>query len=140
MSEEKIGNDLTFKIGDGGSPEAFESLCVETDFGEIGEEKPLIDITSRCNQSRKYRGGLADGLEIPLVTNLVTSDAHIRQLYSAYKNDTTINFQIVTDDSPEEVFSFSAIVRAWRIAAPVGERGTFNFTLKITSAVTWVGV
>ena len=140
MSDELIGNDLVFRIGDGGSPEEFEDICVETDFGELGEEKPLLDITSRCNTSRKYRGGLPDGLEIPLVTNLVTSDEHNRELYRAYKDGLPRNFQVATKDSPEEAFNFSAIVRGWKIAAAVGEKGTFNFTLKIDSEVSWASV
>lgn len=139
MAEETlIGNDLKFQIGDASSPPEFSDLCVAFDVGEVGEEKSLEDITTLCDNIRKYRNGLADGMEIPLQTNVEMQDADIRTLYAAYKDNTEVPFRLITKAPlPEDSFTFIAIVRGWRLASPVGTKGIFTFTLKITSEVLW---
>jgi hypothetical protein len=55
-----IGNEFTFQIG-AGSPPTFSNFCAVYDTGNIGENKPQIDVTSLCDQARVYRAGLSDG-------------------------------------------------------------------------------
>jgi hypothetical protein len=134
-----IGNDFVVQIGNGLSPETFANFCPATDFGSLGEEKPLVDVTSLCDLARTHRNGLADGLEIPLVCNFVQGDLQLRGLYADYQADTIRRFRIVIKDtSPLEYFEFAATVRAWNVTGPVGERATLTFTLKITDLVDWV--
>ncbi len=134
-----IGNDWKLQIGDGGSPETFDDLCAASDLGEFGEEKPLVDITTFCSGSREYRNGLADGLEIPLTMNYTGQDLQLRQLYTAFKDDTLVTFNIVTKDSPTETYEFSATVRAWRMPLSAnGERAPITFTLKVSGDIVWV--
>ena len=132
-----IGNDFKFQIGDGASPETFEDFCAIFDTGEIGEESPLVRLTTLCSDAEEYRAGLADGLEIPLQANFHQSDDQIRQLYSDYKANTKRTFKLICKDSPQDAFEFRAIVRAWRVTSPVAERAVASFTLKITGGVTW---
>ena len=61
-AEALIGNDFKFQVGDGESPEGFDDFCAVSAVGELGEEKPLIDITTLCSDAREYRNGLADGV------------------------------------------------------------------------------
>ena len=134
-----IGNQFTVQLGDGASPEVFTDVCAAFDFGAVGEEKPLVDVTSYCDEARTYRNGLADGVEIPLQANFIPDDTQLAALYTHYKNDTVPNFRIVIDGtSPEEYFAFAATVRAWNITGPIGERAVLTFTLKISGEVTWV--
>lgn len=138
-----IGNDFRVQIGDGNSPETFADYCPAIDFGSVGEEKPLVDVTSLCDLARAYRNGLADGLEIPLQANFLSAasvegHAQSRALYADYKADTIRRFRIaIVDSSPAEYFEFSATVRAWNVAGAIGERATLTFTLKITGEVIW---
>lgn len=138
-----IGNDFRVQIGDGNSPQVFTDYCPAIDFGSVGEEKPLVDVTSLCDLARAYRNGLADGLEIPLQANFlssadVTGHAQSAGLYADYKADTIRRFRIaIVDSSPPEFFEFSATIRAWNVAGPIGERATLTFTLKITGEVLW---
>jgi hypothetical protein len=136
----KIGNDFRVLLGDGNSPEVFTDLCAAFDFGAVGEEKPLVDVTSYCDDGRTYRNGLADGVEIPLQCNFIVGDAGLVALYNHYKNDTVPTFRIVVDDvaaSPNNFFEFAATVRAWNVTGPIGEKAVLTFTLKISGAVTW---
>jgi hypothetical protein len=136
-----IGNDFTVLLSDGASPPDYRDLCAAFDFGAIGEEKPLVEVTSYCDEARAYRNGLADGVEIPLQCNFIVGDELLLELYNHYKNDTIASFRIVatgTDASPDNYFEFSATVRAWNITGAIGERSVLTFTLKISGAVTWV--
>jgi len=136
----KIGNDFKVLLGDGNSPEVFTDLCAAFDFGAVGEEKPLVDVTAYCDDARTYRNGLADGLEIPLQCNFIVGDQPLVDLYNHYKNDTVPTFRIVIDDglaSPSNFFEFAATVRAWNVTGPIGEKSVLAFTLKISGAVTW---
>ena len=132
-----IGNDFKLQLGDGNSPEQYEDFCATFELGELGEEAPLIDITTFCSSAREYRNGLPDGVEIPLRANFTQGDEQIRTLYLAFKNSTSVNLRFRTKDSPADTWDFTAIVRAWRIQPTVGERGSANFTLKVSGSVTW---
>ena len=141
MSSEdtRIGNEFKFQISDGNSPPTFSNFCAVTDVGELGEEKPLIDVTALCDDARKYRPGLADGVEIPLKCNFIDGDEGILQLYRQYQSEEVADFRLALDDSsPDEYFEFSAIVRAWKLGLPLGEKASVTFSLKITGGVTWV--
>jgi len=134
-----LGNDLVVQIGDGNSPEVFSDLCAAFDFGSVGEDKPLVDVTSYCDDARTYRNGLADGVEIPLQCNFIPGDLALEGLYTAYQNNTVPNFRIkVKTFSPENYFAFAATVRAWNVTGPIGDRAVLQFTLKISGVVTWV--
>src|SRR5262245_31463069 len=129
-----LSNDLTFEMGNVGSPADFEEVCAVASRGEIGEEKPLVEVTGLCDVVRVYRNGLADGAEFPLVANFRRTaengtDAGLKDLYQAYKTDTPKAFRIaVRGSSPLESFEFTAILRAWNIGGgSPGEPAQLNF-------------
>lgn len=145
MSERVLlGNDFKVLLGDDSSPTNYTDMCAVVDFGSVGEEKPLVDVTSYCDDARAYRNGLADGVEIPLQLNYISGDVAAKALYNAYKNDELVLIRIqkkeLPDDSPEEeleAFDFNATVRAWNVSGAIGERATLTFTLKVSGAVVW---
>jgi hypothetical protein len=133
-----IGNDFVVQVGDGESPEVFTDLCAANDFGAVGEEKPLIDVTTYCDEARTYRNGLQDGTEIPLQLNFIPGDAQSHQLYQDYLANTVRRFRIlVKNSSPAEYFEFGATVRGWSTGLPVGDKSSLTFTLKISGPVVW---
>ena len=134
-----LGNDWVVQLGDASSPPVFTNMCAVFDFGAVGEEKPLVDVTAYCDTARTYRNGLADGVEIPLQCNFLSGDTQLDALYTAYKADTLVDIRILRkDSSPEEYFSFAATVRAWNVSGAIGERSSLTFTLKVSGEVTWV--
>lgn len=139
-----LGNDFKVLLGDGDSPPTFADMCAAVDFGSVGEEKPLVDVTSYCDDARAYRNGLADGVEIPLQLNYISGDVTAQALYNAYKNDELVQIRITKKDEPDvsptipEYFEFLATVRAWNVSGAIGERATLTFTLKVSGAVLWV--
>jgi len=139
-----LGNDFKVLLGDGNSPATFTDMCAAVDFGSVGEEKPLVDITGYCDDGRAYRNGLADGVEIPLQLNYISGDATAKALYDAYKSDELVQIRITKKDDPlvspdiPEYFEFLATVRAWNVSGAIGERATLTFTLKVSGSVLWV--
>jgi hypothetical protein len=136
-----IGNELRLKyLNTAVSPNAYTTLDAVIDFGEFGEEKPLIDITAQISTAREYRNGLADGIEIPVSMNFHGNAANVTSfdtLYAAYLANTILSFQIsVLNASPQFGFRFDGTVRGWRVSGQVGEKSTANFTVKISGAVT----
>jgi len=136
-----IGNELRFKyLNTAVSPNAYTTLNAVIDFGDFGEEKPLLDITNQTSTAREYRNGLADGVEIPLTMNFhgsAQNAADFTTMYNAYLNDTLMSFQIsVLNASPQFGFRFNGTVRSWRVTGPVGEKSVASFSIKISGAVT----
>lgn len=140
----KIGNDFTFQVGigtAGGSPDSFtyHDFCAVFDAGTIGETKPLIDVTSLCDQARTYRAGLSDGASFTLKCNFLDGDFLEQQMYQFFKSHAVQGYRLKLDGiSPEEHFEFDATITAWQVLVPVGAKAELNFTLKITGPVTWV--
>lgn len=134
-----IGNEFKFQVGNGASPEVFANFCAVIDPGAIGEDKPLIDVTSLCDAARTYRGGLADGASIPLKCNFIQGDSATRSMYTKYKANTVGAFRLTLDDtSPEEFFEFNAVITGWSLGVPSGDKASVTFTLKVTGEITWV--
>lgn len=135
-----LGNEMRFQYRNTGvSPNAWANLSAAFDFGEFGEEKPLVDISVLESDAREYRNGLADGLEIPLQTNFNENDAQWEFMYNLYSTDTLGSFRIIVPNvSPEFGFQFAATVRGWRVSGTPGERSVATFTLKISGAVSLI--
>jgi hypothetical protein len=137
--ETLIGNDWEVLLGDDTSPPVYAQLCAAFDFGAVGEEKPLVDKTTYCDDARAYRNGLADGVEIPLQLNYISGDTLSKQLYDAYKADELVPIRVSKKNaSPEEYFEFLATVRAWNVTGPIGDKSVLTFTLKVSGEVLWV--
>lgn len=137
-SDTLIGNDLVFQVGSDDSPPVYTDMCAVFDFGAVGEEKPLVDVTTLCDAARSYRNGLADGVEIPLKLNFIPGDVTAQRLYQAFKNDSIIPFRIMRKaGSPTESFDYSATVRGWNVTGPIGDRSVLTFTTKISGEVVW---
>lgn len=135
-----LGNEIRFQYRNTTvSPNAWASLDAVFDFGELGEAKPQVDISTLASSAREYRGGLPDGLEIPVQANFAANSADITVLYDAYKNDTLMQFRaFVPNVSPEEGFSFAGVVLSWSISGTPGEKSVARFGIKISGAVTRV--
>lgn len=134
-----IGNELRLQMGDGNSPENFVDFCSASDVSGIGENKPQIDVTTLCDLVRKFRAGLAEGLEATITANLIQGAADIRALFQSYKADDIVNFRLtIVGSSPQEFFAFAAAILGWTITPPVGEKATMAFTIKISGEVDWV--
>jgi hypothetical protein len=133
-----LGNELRFQyLNTAVSPNAYASFAAAFDFGDFGEEKPLVDISVLESTAREYRNGLADGVEIPLQSNFTANNAQWLVFKTAYDNDTLMTFRIIVPTaSPSFGFQFTATVRSWTISGTPGEKSIARFGLKISGSVS----
>lgn len=133
-----LGSDFKVQLGSADSPTVYADFCAATNFGSIGEEKPLVEVTSYCDDARAYRNGLADGVEIQMECNYIPGDAQLAYLYNAYQNDLIVDVRIVEKaGSPAQGFEFAATVRAWNITGTIGEKAMLTFTMKVSGSILW---
>lgn len=134
-----LGNELRLQMGDGNSPEVFTDFCSANDVSGIGESKPQVDVTTLCDLVRKFRAGLAEGIEATITANFIQGATDIRALFASYKADDIVNFRLtVVGSMPAEYFAFSAAVLSWTITPPSGDKVTMAFTIKISGEIDWV--
>lgn len=131
-----LGNEWKLQLVTAGSPPTYADFDAVIDFPSMGEEKNLVEVTAYTDDARTYRNGMADGVEIPVQCNFLPGDSQIQSMYDAYTDNTLVALRFTTKDS-SEYFDFNAIVRAWTVAPPIGDRATVTFTLKISGGVTW---
>lgn len=134
-----LGNDLVLRIGDGNSPETFIDFCAVNAVEGLGESKPLVDVTTMCDDARAFRNGLKEGSEFTITANFIQGDAITRDLFQRYQVDEIVNWRLPFKDvSPEEYFSFSTTILGWSLATPIGDKATMQFSVKVTGSVDWI--
>jgi len=147
---ELLGSDFVLQIGDGNSPQAFSNACSMADVSGLGESKPQIDVTSYCDDARRYRGGLADGNEVTLVMNVKENASDLAAIFDSYDSGEEITLRAVRkgqgasvsdpEDSPAGMyFEWNMTLLSWGLGLPIGEKSALTFTGKISGGVTRVG-
>ena len=66
--------------------------------------------------------------------------ADIADLFSAWDSGANIRLRFAKKDSPTTVYlEFGGALLNWSLTAPVGEKGSLSFTIKISGGVERVG-
>lgn len=133
-----IGSQSLIKIGDGASPEVFTTIGEVTTFGALGQRNDLIEATHMLSTAKEYVYGLADGVEIPVETNYLPTNAQQVAALAAQAAKTTKNFKYTLPSGGGSLtFSFSALILGWNVGPTTPNAITkLNLTLKISGSVT----
>lgn len=128
----------TVKLGDGASPLVYSAIEEIISISGVGKTNPLIDATNLDSTAKEYIAGLADGTEITLECNLLTTGGTQQgALKTAVNAGTNKSIQItITDGSTPEIYTFLVIPLSWVINPQVEDRNTITFTMKITGSIT----
>jgi hypothetical protein len=134
IGEGTIGG-FKFYLGDGLSPEGFDAWCEVFNIPEFGQTNDLVEITSFCNGgSRRYKPGLADGLESEFQGNHIPNSTIQEALRDHVINKDDVNLAIDDENiSPAERYILKVSCLSWRIGPVVDDRNTFIFGVKINS-------
>jgi hypothetical protein len=131
-----LGSGTLLKRGDGASPEVFTTIFEVVSIGDFGQENPLVEATHMQSSAREYIYGLPDGVEVPVVVNYKPDNTTHINMLSDQANRVTRNFKLVLPTSPAQTFSFSALVRSWRLNFTSADVIHASFTLKISGVIT----
>lgn len=132
------------KIGDGGGTEVFTTIAMVLDIDGPSMSAEVIEATSHSSPGawREFIPSFLDGGEVSFDVNWIpTAATHNAStgLTRDFKNRTKRNFQIVfPDGGAGTTWAFSAYVTGVSPSAPVGDKLTASFTLKITGQPTLV--
>jgi hypothetical protein len=108
-----------------------------TSIDPIGQARSLIDVTTLSSNAREYRLALKDGQEINCEGFYDPGDLQQAGLKSDLDNGTRRDFVVrLTDDSPAQQVSFTALVMNWSLGVPLDNVYPLRFTLKPTGDLT----
>lgn len=129
---------VTFKRGDGASPEVFTTVGEVYSISGLGVTNELVDVTNFDSAgSKEYISGLADGAEISLECNHLPANTAQQGLKSDVDNGTTRNIRInITDGTTPKQYDFAVTPLSWAINPSPDDKNVMAFTLKITGAIT----
>lgn len=127
---------LTFKVGDGASPQVYSAIEEAISVSGVGLTNPLIDATNYDSTAKEYIAGLADGTEVTVECNYLPNATVQATLKTNTNAGTTTNIQVlITDGVTPKTFTFDVIPLSWVINPQVEDRNTLTFTMKITGSI-----
>lgn len=123
-------------MGDGAETEAFTLVPRIKAIGAIGDEAPLVDVTTLEDEGKEYISGIIDGQEIEIVGNYEKDDPQQTIFRTAAKNRTAHNFEIAYNNGVTA--SLNLVLLGFKMNEPDGE-GALTFTVKAkqNGLTTW---
>ena len=128
---------MLIKIGNGASPQVFNTISeIKTFSGPTGSAA-VIDVTDLSSSAKEKRMGLADEGQLSFTINYIPDNTQHTLLRTRRASREETNFKMVfTDDSPSTTWSFSAFVTGFAVSGAVDNVVEANVTLEITGSIT----
>jgi predicted secreted protein len=131
------------KVGDGGSPETFNTIANVGDYTPISPSGAVVDVTSHSTGvpwRQKIITLLDAGKVQAKIFYIPTGTTHnvATGLLGFLTNRTLKNWKIVWPDSGSTTFAFSGYVTAFQPTAPVAGVVEATLTIEITGQPTLV--
>jgi len=132
----KLGIKTFFKMGDGEETESFTLVPRIKAIGPIGDEAPLVDVTTLEDEGKEYISGIIEGQELEIVGNYEKDDPQQTVFRTAAKNRTKHNFEIAYDNGVTA--GLNLVLLGFKMNEPDGE-GALTFTVKAkqNGLTTW---
>lgn len=124
------------KRGDAASPEVFTTIGGVVSFQGPSGSRQVIDTTTLASTGREKEVGIPDYGQITFDLIYDGDDTSNTGLWDDFQNGTLRNFQMVFDDSPQEVFSFAGYVLAFSYSANIDDVVRASLTVEISGTVT----
>ena len=128
--------DAALKYGDAASPEVFTSVASITDFSGPTGQRQVINTTRLASTGKEKEFGLPDYGQVNF--NLVwdSDSAADVSVWDKFVAGTKHNWQVVFNNSPQDVFNFSAGVLSFAFTASEDDVIRASATLEIDGAIT----
>lgn len=128
---------MLIKIGNGASPQVFNTISeIKTFSGPTGSAA-VIDVTDLSSTAKEKRMGLADEGQLSFTINYIPDNTQHTLLRTRRASRVETDFKMVfTDDSPSTTWSFSAFVTGFAVSGAVDNVVEANVTLEITGSIT----
>lgn len=134
MTDAVLGAGSALKLGDGASPEGFETIAEILRMGPIGFTVPEVDVTNLDSTAKEYIGGLPDGNQVEFEMNWVANNTEQEALRSA--KGATKNFRVEWADETQA--DFAMVVLDFQMGETTPETQlTARVSGRITGDITW---
>ena len=136
-----IGTKLEYETTVGASPIAYTVLSEVLDIPELPHTREFVEATNQdsLNQTREYIAGLIDAEEFTVQCNYIPGDASQNAVWAMFNAGDARLWRVrEATASPEETWTFLAIVAAYNPAFPVGDKKVLSVTLRRTGPTTRV--
>jgi len=133
------------RIGDGSSPQVFESIGGLVSFTGPTGQRQVIDVTTLASTAREKQVGIPDMGQVTMEliydgdSGTDVSSPQVLShtlLFDRFQDGASSAFQISLDDSPEELFDFNAFVLAYQFSTSIDDVVRVSVTLEIDGAIT----
>lgn len=125
------------KIGNGASPEVFNTVGQLQGFNDVGPQRSVLDATTTESTAREKVSGLIDGGQItnPLLYDPTDTNGQ-QAMLAALADGLERNFQIVLPDSPATTVEFAGLVTMFKISGAVDQLIQANITIDVNGLYT----
>lgn len=103
---------------------------------EVGEERPLVDVTPSDAAGRIYIGGIPEGLELSFAFNYDSANAQQTNMITDAKNNAVVSLRVSVPSASTKLFTFNAIHLGWRINPDKAKEMVLTIKVKISGGVT----
>lgn len=127
------------KLGNTASPIVYTEISGVTDFSGFSGSRSVIDITTLASSGREKQTGIPDYGQVTfnaIYRSDADGDTTHDALYDLFQSGLARTFQMVFDDSPQEVFTFSAFVLNFQFNTGIDEVVRISVTLEVTGTPT----
>ena len=124
------------EIGDTASPIVYTAIDKVTDFQGFSGSRSVIDTTCLASTGREKSTGIPDFGQVNF--NIIYDgdfSTHL-DLHDLFESGLARTFRIVFDDSPEEVFTFTAYVLTLQYSASIDDVVRAAVTLEVSGSPT----
>lgn len=138
----KIGYGSLLKVGNGVSPQSFNTLAEVRKIGNFGSKAGLVDMTNldSLNSAMEYIAAMKDGVQMSIECNFIPTNATQNTTSGLIKdqvNGTVRDFKLQLPGS-FGTFSFSGIVLEWNVPSLAPQDAiTVTFGIKITGPISY---
>jgi hypothetical protein len=128
---------MLLKIGNGASPEVFNTIPEIKTFSGPNGSATVIDVTDLSSAAKEKRLGLADEGQLSFTINYIPKNTYHALLRTQRDSRELTSFKMVfTDNSPKTTWSFSAFVQGFAVSGAVDGVVEATVTLEISGAIS----
>lgn len=134
----KSGFGAQIKIGNGASPEVFNTILGVRNLQGPAQDTEIIDATSHSS-SGSYREKVASFKDPGNVTfDLLfdSTDTYHQQLFTEYGDRTLVNFRQIMPDAGAQQFDYAGFVKSINPGAPIDDVLSYAVTIEVSGPVT----
>jgi len=127
-----VSEGISFKRGDGASPEVFALIAEITDFDGPGGSATVINASHLQSIFIDKLMGLPDEGQFSFNANFVGGDVAQVGLRTDRAAKTLRNFELTLVDSPPTVVTFAGFVLEWALSAAVDDKVNLAIVIEIS--------